>query len=246
MIPENILGLGVREAELRAEALAAIQAEPMLGDHLDAIEASMTAIMDHVRERPERNMGELVTMRLGIRLFNDLASGLSQALAGYYHQAFDAVRDVVELQFLFDDFADEPDKVIRWATAERVAREKEFKPIKVRERLDARYEHTGEKRRAAYQALSTMASHASPEGFSLFAPADNLSVIGPFFEKRFLGALLGEMAQHGLAATVNFTSLLPAGTDEERHAKHVFAQCGGRWLERYMGAAVAESFVEGQ
>jgi len=243
MIPENIIGLGRREAELRAESLAAISADKMMSDHLDVIEASMTAIMDHVRDRPERGTHELIVQRLGIRLFNDLASGLSQGFAGYYQQAWDAVRDVVELQFLFDDFTGDAEKVMRWATMSRTDREKEFRPVQVRKRLDDRYEHTGEKRRAAYQMLSTMASHASPEGFTLTMPKDNMSETGPFFEERFLRAFLGDIAQHGLSATVNFTTLLRASTDDERNAKHVFAQRGGKWLETYMGEAVAEVFA---
>lgn len=244
MIPENIIELGRREAELRVESLAAITGDPMMSDHLEAVEAAMSAVMDHVRERPERGGHELIVKRLGIRLFNDLASGLSQGFAGYYQQAWDAVRDVVELQFLFDDFSGDADKVMRWATMPKAKREKEFRPAEVRSRLDKRYQHTGDKRRAAYQMLSTMASHPSPDGFILTMPKNNLSETGPFYEERFLRALLGDMAQHGLAATVNFTSLLPAATGAERQAKHIFAQRGGKWLETYMGGAVAEVFAD--
>lgn len=243
MIPHNIIGLGQREAELRAESLAAVSANKVMCDHIEAIEVSMTAIMDHVKERPERSEHELVLKRLGIRLFNDLGSGLSQGLAGYYQQAWDAVRDVVELQFLFDDFSGDAEKVMRWATAQKSVREKEFRPAEVRKRLNERYKHAGEKRRAAYQALSTMASHASPDGFVLTMPKNNLSEIGPFYEERFLRALLDDMAQHGLAATVNFTILLPAETDVERHAKHIFAQRAGRWLETYMSSEVGKNFA---
>ena len=230
MIPENIIGLGRREAELRAESLAAISADKMMSDHLEAVEASMTAIMDHVRERPERNEHELIVKHLGIRLFNDLGSSLSQGFAGYYQQAWDAVRDVVELQFLFDDFTDDAEKVMRWATSTKADREKEFRPAEVRKRLNARYRHEGEKRRTAYQLLSTMASHPSPDGFILITPRNGLSETGPFYEERYLRALLGDMAQHGLAATVNFTALLAANTAAERHAKHIFVQRGSKWL----------------
>lgn len=245
MIPPNITELGRREAELRIQSLEAISADKMMSDHLDAVEAAMTAIMDHVRERPERSEHELIVKRLGIRLFNDLGSGLSQGLAGYYQQAWDAARDVVELQFLFDDFSGDTEKVKLWSTMTKAAREKEFKPAKVRERLDARYQHTGDGRRTAYQMLSTMASHPSPDGFVLTMPKDNLSETGPFYEERFLRALLGDMARHGLAATVNFTTLLPAGTPAEQHAKQAFAQRGGRWLATYMENAVATVFAAG-
>ncbi|UTP38174.1 hypothetical protein M9M90_13200 [Phenylobacterium sp. LH3H17] len=244
IIPENIISLGRREAELRSASLAAISGDKMMSDHLDAVEAAMSAIMDHVRDRPERGEHELIVKRLGIRLFNGLASGLSQGFAGYYQQAWDAVRDVVELQFLFDDFSGDAEKVMRWATMPKAKREKEFRPGEVRKRLNERYSHEGEKRRAAYQMLSTMASHPSPDGFLLTMPKNDLSETGPFYEERFLRALLGDMAQHGLAAAVNFTSLLPAATPWEQHAKRVFMQRGGKWLETYMGAAVAKVFAD--
>lgn len=244
MIPENIIRLGRREGELRDQSLAAIAADKVASDHLDAVEAAMTAIMDHVRERPERAEHELIVKRLGIRLFNDLGSALSQGFAGYCQQAWDAVRDVVELQFLFDDFTADAARIMRWATLSKVDREKEFRPGQVRKRLNERHKHTGEKRRAAYQLLSTMASHPSPDGFVLITPKDGLSETGPFYEERFLRALLGDLAQHGLATTVNFTSLLPATTAAERHAKHTFAQRGGKWLETYMSGAVAEVFTD--
>lgn len=239
-IPENIVVLGHRESELREQSLGAIDDNERMSDHLDAIEATMSALMEHVRDRPERSQAELVVKRLGIRLFNNLASGLSQGLKGYYQQAFDAVRDVVELQFLFDDFGSDPEKPLRWALASKVDREREFRPAEVRKRLDARYQHVGDARRKAYQALSTMASHPSPDGFALITPHDSLSVTGPFFEARFLDALLGEMAQHGLGAGVNFTSLLPAETEAEMAAKIVYAQRAGRWVERHMSKEVAE------
>ncbi len=245
MIPQNIISLGQREVELRVESLAAVAADKMMSDHLEVIEVSMTAIMDHVKERPERSEHELILKRLGIRLFNDLGSGLSQGLSGYYQQGWDAVRDVLELQFLLDDFSDDAEKVMRWATAQKSAREKEFRPSEVRKRLNERYKQEGEKRRATYQMLSTMASHASPGGFVLTMPKDNLSEIGPFYEERFLRALLGDMAQHGLAATVNFTLLLPAANEVERHAKHIFAQRAGRWLETYMTGDVDLVFTGG-
>jgi hypothetical protein len=244
MVPENIISLGQWEAELRVRSLAAVSDDKMMSDHLDAIEAAMSSVIAHIKDRPERGEHELVLKRLGIRLFNDLGSGLSQGLCGYYQQAWSAVRDIVELQFLLDDFTGDTGKVMRWAAATKRDREKEFAPAKVRARLDTRHQHTGEKRRAAYQMLSNMASHASPDGFVLTMSQDNLSQTGPFYEERFLRALLGDIVVHGLSATANFNSLLPARTEAEVQAKQAFAQRSGVWLETYMGEAVAQVFAE--
>jgi hypothetical protein len=240
MIPENILSLGVREAQLRAQSLDHIERTPELLDHLAVVEAAMTALMDHVHERPVRHPDELPLKGLGIRLFNDLGAGLGDVLSGYYQQAVATVRDALEIQLLLDDFSDDTTKLHRWATASKRDREKEFGPRAVRERLDARYGHTEQRRRAVYQRFSTLAAHPSPEGFRMLAP-DGLAIIGPFFEPGRLKAVLEEMAQHGLAATVNFTTLLPAETAEERHAKKVFVERGAAWLEKYMGREVAQA-----
>lgn len=239
MIPENILALQRQDATLRSQSLELIDADTAMSDHLAAVEAAMKAIFDHVVDRPEYDGDELTLKGLGIRLFNDLAAGLGEGLAGYYQRAFDAVRDMLELQFLFDDFSEDRAKVTRWATAGRRDREKEFGPFHVRLRLDARYGHNQEKRREHYQRLSSHASHPSPEGFRMVAP-NGLGVLGGFVHERTLRALLEEMARHGLGATVNFTCLLPARSKEEELAKAQFVSRAGKWLETYMSDAVAE------
>ena len=37
MIPENIISLGHRETEIRTQSLAAVVADKMLSDHVDAV-----------------------------------------------------------------------------------------------------------------------------------------------------------------------------------------------------------------
>lgn len=245
MIPSNIVTLGEHEAQIRAKSLEIIAADEALLDHLHIIEATMAAAYDHVINRPDRTPDELTIQKLGIRLFNDLASGLSQGLAGYYQQAFDTLRDLVELQFLFDDFSGDQQRISQWAGMERRGREREFSPRAVRERLDERYSHVGQKRRAVYQRFCTLASHPSPEGFSLTAPNGD-AVIGPFIESRFVKALMEETAVVGLQATINLTSLLPAHTDEERQAKQAFLYRAGPWLEKYLPDAVEAAVARGE
>lgn len=238
MIPENIIALQRQDAILREQSLQLIDADRAMLDHLNAIEASMKAIFDHVVDRPEHEPDDLTVKALGIRLYNNLATALSDGLAGYYQRAFDAVRDMLELQFLFDDFSTDIGKIGRWAAADRREREREFGPMHVRRRLDERYGHTEERRREHYQRLSSLASHPSPDGFRLIAP-DGLGNLGGFVHGRTLRALLEEMAQHGLGTTVNFTSLLPARTEQEEAAKALFVERATVWLETYIPGAVA-------
>jgi hypothetical protein len=245
MIPPNIITLGEREAQLRGRSLDIIAADEALLDHMHTIEAAMAAAYEHVINRPDRTPEELTIQKLGIRLFNDLASALSQGLAGYYQQAFGTLRDLVELQFLFDDFSGDHVRISRWASMERREREREFNPRAVRERLDERYSHVGQKRRAVYQRFCTLASHPSPEGFRLTAPNGD-AIIGPFVELRYVKALMEELAVVGLQATINFTSLLPAHTDEERQAKQAFLYRCGPWLEKYLPNEIEAAVARGE
>ena len=232
MIADNILKLVEQDASLRVKSLELIDADDDMTDHLGAVETALQAIADHVLEGPERTGDQLTVQALGIRLYNDLAAGLGEGLAGYYQRAFDAIRDVLELQFLFDDFADDATKIGRWAMATRRDREWEFGPLQVRQRLDIRYGHTEQKRREHYQRLTGFASHPSPEGFRLIAPK-GLGILGGFVHPKTLRALLEDMARHGLATTVNFTTLLPARTPEEQVAKAHFVERSRRWLEAH-------------
>lgn len=245
MIPPNIISLGEHEAQHRAKSLEIIAADEALLDHLHVIEAAMAATYAHVIDQADRIPDELTLQKLGIRLFNDLASTLSQGLAGYYQQAFDTLRDLVELQFLFDDFSGDRSRIGRWTSLARREREKEFSPRAVRERLDARYSHVGQKRRAVYQRFCMLASHPSPEGFVLTAPNGDAR-LGPFIEPRFVKALMDETAVVGLQATINFTSLLPAHTDQERQAKQAFLHRGGPWLEKYLPNEVEEAVTRAE
>lgn len=83
MIPENILALQRQDATLRSQSLELIDADSAMSDHLSAVEAAMKAIFDHVVDRPEHDGDELTLKGLGIRLFNDLAAGLGEGLAGW-------------------------------------------------------------------------------------------------------------------------------------------------------------------
>ena len=55
-----------------------------------------------------------------------------------------------------------------------------------------------------------------------------------------------ETAVVGLQATINFTSLLPAHTDEERQAKQAFLYRGGPWLEKYLPREVEAAVARGE
>jgi hypothetical protein len=223
-----------REHGLERQSLTLALGDAKMMAHLDGVDACLASLLHHVNERIEQNPSELVVQRLGIRIFADIASALRLALAGYYQPAWSAIRDIMEVELLLDDFDGDPGKPERWANLERQAREKEYRPVKVRERLNARYAAKEDKRRKQYGLYSNLASHVSPEGFTLTAPILNMSILGPFFHEPFLRELLHDLARHSLAATINMSILLPAISAADDEAKRVFQMAAGEWAELFV------------
>lgn len=67
----------------------------------------------------------------------DVETALEATLSGYQGVAADAMRDVMEIEYLLLDFATTPGHADRWRAADRKARLREFAPSKVRDRLVA-------------------------------------------------------------------------------------------------------------
>jgi hypothetical protein len=84
-------------------------------------------------------------------------------MSGYVAVAFDAMRDVLEIENLLRDFANQPANVDAWLTADEKTLLKKFSPVKVRERL-----HAGQDRNLAQAPESvdyrghSMALHVGP------------------------------------------------------------------------------------
>ncbi|MGW4880078.1 hypothetical protein ACWEPI_26360 [Streptomyces sp. NPDC004262] len=71
------------------------------------------------------------------RITADIETATEVTLAGYTSVALDAMRDVLEIEYLLHDFAINPRQVDKWLTADDTTLRREFAPVKVRERLKA-------------------------------------------------------------------------------------------------------------
>src|SRR5439155_7049867 len=65
----------------------------------------------------------------------DFETALEATLSGYQGVAADAMRDVMEVEYLLLDFAAHPEHVVQWLSADRQTRLHRFSPATVRQRL---------------------------------------------------------------------------------------------------------------
>lgn len=180
------------------------------------------------------NDDEMTIQLLGIRLFNAAASSIKLMLSGYYQTAAGQMRDLLETTFLLDYFQSNRPLITDWRTSDDRARWNKFKPVKIREALDARDGFEGKKRGAAYSLLSELASHASTKGFRMLTPIPGGDAhCGPFFEKTSLDPCLSELAKILVQAAGTFTRFF---TKDDKHSygmKIGYMEAQGEWLERF-------------
>lgn len=132
----------------------------------------------------------VATAGLKIRLFNSVASSLKLLLAGYYQGSVSFIRDILEISFLLDYFTMDNSIIGRWIKDHGA---KEFRPVNIRATLDKRDGLSEQKRKHRYKLLSAYGSHATFDGNRLFNN-NELLTIGPFFNPKFLGNILFELA----------------------------------------------------
>jgi hypothetical protein len=188
-IPENILRLHACEESLRAQALALIEADARLALHL-GIAVHVMDLFDILRQFPTEDEDLKVIQVLGIRTFNAFASAIKLMLSGYSQKC----------TFLVDLFRTERSAILRWRTADKQARLKEFKPIKVREALDARDGFTTKKRAAMYGLFSELAGHPSMLSIAMLRPKGMDAHCGPFLDPTALEAVFSEMGRLAVQA----------------------------------------------
>jgi hypothetical protein len=192
---DNLISLHKFEEELRAKAVAAIEADPALSEHWNFVAEAMNAIYAFTHDHVHGSEDELTLQYLGIRLFNAGGASVKLALSGYYQKAFHQVRDIVETSFLVDFLSTYPAKIDEWRRADKKQRITQFGPGAIRNELDKRDGYTSGERKRIYDLISELASHASYSGISLTTTGpESMAQVGPFFDEKKLRVWLQEMA----------------------------------------------------
>ena len=201
---DNLDSLHAFEEKLRAEHKALVQTSEGLTDHVVLVKSAMNILQAFTKEHEHRSDDELTLQLLGLRLFNTIAASIKLAYAGYYQNAFSALRDFLESYFLLDYLVEHPQEIAIWRVADKKTLKNRYGPAAIRQALDKRDGLTQAKRKQLYDLMSHMATHATPSGFRL-AAKDGLGEIGPFFDRDKFQAWVEEAAKMAGHAGIIFS-----------------------------------------
>lgn len=146
---------------------------------------------------------------IGARVFNDGMVAFRSCMNGYYQIAMSIIRDLVEIQFLFDYFRSDLKQISTWRAQSNQDRYKNFAPHVLYKKLDVRDGWTGEIRKTTYQRFCEHAAHVSYPGIKLTADKKGVVSVGSFYdEKKILNAIY-ELDRRLGHAVISMLTLLP-------------------------------------
>ena len=235
--PENLIRAHTESECLRGQSIAAIEASEPLSFHAEAIERSANLLYFFGHDGDIKNHDDRIIRVLGFRGFNDIMSSANLILGGYYQPAMMIARDLLELNFLLDDFSRDKSQIEKWRTLEPKEYDKVFKPVLVRERLDQGDGFTGKKRAETYKMISSVAGHPSPAGFQMLLRPDGNYHCGPFVEPKSLDACWSELAKTAIQIGGHFPHFFDLASKEAVIAKVEYLELQNKWLERFFGKA---------
>lgn len=230
--PENLISLHQEEENIRQKSLDEIHTDPKLTLHINTIENAMN-LLEAFRQLPIDDEDIKVIQVLGIRMFNALSSAMKLVCSGYYQNSALILRDILETVFLIDLFETDRTAIKRWRTADKKARQKEFKPVKVRESLDRRDGFTNKKRAEMYNLFSELAAHPSMAGIEMLRPKDKDIHVGPFFDKTALKATLDEMGRLAVQVGGSIDEFFPENEARFKVVRTHFAKIRMLWFQTF-------------
>ncbi|WP_141683617.1 hypothetical protein [Rhizobium sp. AC27/96] len=168
-------------------------------ENLEMASSCIDTISDFARIEGFSREDDVAILRLGIRVLNDAGAAASCAHSGYYQPALSMIRDIVEVSFLLDLFQRQPERIAEWRTSSEADRKKKFKPVKIRETLDALDGRQENVRKAAYDFFSGHGTHIDP--FMQLVSPDSLTMIGPFANEQIVIGFTFDLTRWLLLAT---------------------------------------------
>jgi len=239
-MPSNLILLHQGEVVLRGKSIELVEASPKLVLHFQITELAMDAF-DVFRQYRTTDEDFKVVLMLSLRVFNALAAATKLMLSGYYLFSAQILRDILETVFLLDFFRTNSAAITTWRNATREERLRDFKPVKVREELDARDGYTTKKRALLYQQFSELAGHASMVSVNMLRPKGLDATNTPFVDPNALEAVSSEMGR--LAVQAGEIIVAMARTDDEAFVikfsdvATTFVDLKTEWMETFYGKA---------
>lgn len=220
------------EAKIVAVHDGWIAESPDLRAHAELINKSLDFLDWLLNLQDHSDSDHLALLRLSVRCFNSCGAALRLLRCGHWQPAIMVTRDLYETQFLLDLLLGDTEKLKAWLTLTARERDQQFKPIKVREALDARDGFKEKKRAIRYKMLSTYGAHATPEGFSIISP-NNLTIIGPFPDQKLLQSLLEELAMVIAHAAVTISPIVKPTERDDVERKLAFLKFLEGWRRQF-------------
>lgn len=223
-IPPNLIALHDYEEQVRAQSLAAVEADAYLATQLQAVHDALDHLVVLVGLDSTPGSDRHTLQLLGIRELNFVSSALKVGMSGYYQVAFALLRDLLETTNLVDLFLSDPKLVSVWKDGDKKTQDRLFKPVAVRMALEKLPKNAGQDRQPKYRNFSTYASHPNYVGFHLLS-GDNAPKMGGFFDVKMLKGLLEDMGRLSGHMALNLSlAIKPATSDpiEVYEAKAAF------------------------
>lgn len=234
-LPENLSSLHLREESLRVEALELVRQHADLAEHVVVIEVAMDVLHFFIQQGPEAAEDDMAQKKLGIRVLNDISAAWKLVSSGYFQIGAMVLRDVVETTNLIQHFRNEPAKINEWHSGDAKVRRNQFKPVLIREALDAAMGGQASNRSATYTKFSQLAAHPTVESLKMLGSKDTGANVGPFMDVVFMRALLFEQARLCVEVCTTFIWLFQWNTPEAKlTVRHSFVSMMN-WLERHLG-----------
>ena len=227
----NIGRLYDEEENLRRRALEFVASDSRLQLHISVIHNAMD-LADLFRQFPTEDEDVKLIQVLGMRTFNAFGASLKLALSGYWQNSALVMRDILETVFLLDLFKGDRTKIERWRFAGERERTNEFSPFKVRKALDHRDGLQDKKRQERYKRFSMLAAHPTMSSVDMMRPQkDGYAVSGPFFELRFLHAVLTEMGCLAVEVGDVLDRFFPETWVDVLQVRAAYARSRKHWLD---------------
>lgn len=233
LLPPKLLSLHLGEEHHRSVAVDLIGKDSRLRLHLDIVEHAMD-LADRFRQFPTDDEDVKLTQALGIRLFNAFGAAVKLTLSGYNQSAALVMRDILETVFLLDLFQGDRPSIEKWRMADRRTRMREYSPLRVREALDTRYDHTEKKRAEMYEMFSELAGHPTMNAMHMLRPRKGGDIeSGPFIEATSLEAVLSEMGRLAIQAGEILDGFFPRDWRPGEEPRYAFGKEKLRWLATF-------------
>lgn len=231
--PAKLVRLYQGEELLRIKAAEAL-ADSRLQLHAEIVEQAMN-MADGLRQFETDDEDLKLIQVLGMRTFNAFGASIKLCLSGYYQNSALILRDILETTFLIDLFRGDRRLIVKWRMADKRARFKDFRPVKVRELLDKRDGFTEQKRAAMYDLFSELAGHPTMQSIAMLRPKGMDAQIGPFFDLTVLDAVLSEMGKLAIQVGESITAFVPVSDHKRVEFVQEFARSKSRWMACFYG-----------